>query len=170
MRTYINRNLWGYERSLNQTSTTSRLMSVRPPSSHHHHLRPRQLNSLPTACNHPARSSSPLLRDVSPIDSAPSKYRNTDPMNTRGDPSNGRPTWYVTKANHDQSRGSFSPFFSFLLASDHICPTPTFRPTLAHRIRHEQPTPTMATRMTPAWRNTDPTTKSRTTRRRRDPM
>jgi hypothetical protein len=48
-------------------------------SSSYHHLRPLQLNSLPTTCNHPARSPSPLLMDVGLIDNAPRKYRNTDP-------------------------------------------------------------------------------------------
>ena len=59
---------------------------VDPPSFHHHHLRPLQLNSLLTTCNYPARHPSPLLRDVGPIENAPRKYRNTDPSHIRPSP------------------------------------------------------------------------------------
>jgi len=85
MRIYINRNLWQYERSFNPTSTASRF-NVDPSSSHHHHLRPLQLNSLPTTRNYPARRPSPLLRDMGPIENAPRKYRNTDPSHIRPSP------------------------------------------------------------------------------------
>jgi hypothetical protein len=92
MKIYINRNPWRYERSLNPT----RLMSVRPPSSHQHQLRPLQLNSLSTPCNHPARSPSPLLRDVGPIDNAPSKYRNT--ITTTSAPPLSRGMWAAQRS------------------------------------------------------------------------
>jgi len=77
-----NRNLRRYERSLNLTSTASRLILVRP----HTTIFALQLNSLPTTCNHPARSPSPLSMDVGLIDNAPSKYRNTDPSHIRPSP------------------------------------------------------------------------------------
>jgi hypothetical protein len=52
------------DRSLNTTSTASRLMFVRLLSSSHHRLRRRRLKSLSTICDHPARNPSPFLRVV----------------------------------------------------------------------------------------------------------
>jgi len=145
MRTYVNRNLWQYERSFNPTSTASRLMSVHPP----HRLRPLQLNSLPTTCNHLAKSPSPLLRDVGLIDSAPSRYRNTDPSHICPSPLQrdvGGSTTLDGGVRERWTQGGAKQWEAHLVrhwsdASDHICSTPTFRPTLAYRIRHGQPLP-----------------------------
>ena len=69
MRIYINHNLWRYERSFNPTSIASPVASslISPPSSPSpapNYMQPRRLEP---------------LKDVGPIDNAPSKYRNTDP-------------------------------------------------------------------------------------------
>ena len=121
------------ERSFNHTSTASRLMFAHPLSFHNHHPPPRHPNSPPNDTRHPARSPSPLLRDVGPIDNTSASFeartkpqppllfptgcgrllvarrRNWGVINVRGDPGSGRPNRYVMKTKYDESCTSFSP-------------------------------------------------------------
>ena len=112
--------------------------------------RPRHLNLPPMACNDPALSPSPLLRDVGSNSNATTHLRSEDDQhppplskgmwavflmldfldawqrnrgmrNARGDPRSGRPQQYVLKMNHDESHGSFSPFLHSFHPTDHPC-------------------------------------------------
>jgi hypothetical protein len=138
----IEHNLWSWERSLNPTSTASRLMFALPhppppPLLSPPKFSPNDTHTLP-------RSPSPQERDVSPIDNTSRNHSNTatststPPLSRgmwaahsvfarrrnwggitmRGDPRNGRPSQCVPKMNHDFYRGSFSLFPSTISPID----------------------------------------------------
>jgi len=133
------------EQSFNTTSTASRLMFVHPLPFLHHHVRPHHRNSLPTTWDYAARSPSPPVRDVGSINNAPqqgqgeengsqlhppvpatvgsgrlinTRWRSWGGRNAKGGPRSGKPSWYVSKTNHDFGRGLFSSFCSPFPASD----------------------------------------------------
>jgi len=74
---FISNAIFGCQRSLNLTSTASRLMFAHSLLFLHHCLRLRHRNSPRMAYIHPAMSPSPLFRDVgsTKITSAPSEAR-----------------------------------------------------------------------------------------------
>ena len=126
----ISKVIYEGERSFNRTSTPSRLSFVRPPPIPYHHLHPSPpISPSTTRCN-PAMSlpslegcgltfrrlnlpgnaacAPPLFTGMWRLKFA--RRRNWGGRNTRGDPGYGRPIRCVTKANHDERRGSFSSF------------------------------------------------------------
>ena len=132
------------ERSFNHTSTASRLMLARPLFFLHHHLPPPHPISPLSHTRPPGQAPLPSVEVCGPDRQRPqqvpevgsqshpplpspegcgrlivAQQRSWGGKNTRGDPSNGRPDWYVTKTNHDFGRGSFSSYFAFFPAADH---------------------------------------------------
>jgi hypothetical protein len=136
---FISNTIYEGGRSFNRTSTASWLMFVRPPPilpplpspspsrlALSHNQQPGYV-PLPSfeGCGHNQQHLASLLRSENEAAVAPPLPKGCGRLilssteeiwgggNTRGDPGSGRPIQCVPITNHDENRGSFSPFLAF---------------------------------------------------------